>query len=174
MTKLSAKLQKALDEHVPKKEQSAFVEKAVKMELDKQIALKANRVKIYVDGGSRGNPGSSGGGFAIYPPDGSPIQGSEYYGIKTNNQSEYLALRSALREAFTLFPEANIHCFMDSELVVRQMQGHYKVKNQQLRSIYEEVSRIAQQFNSFMITHVRRELNTVADGLANEAMDRGR
>lgn len=174
MIKLSVKLQKALDEHVPKGDQEAFVEQAVLAKLKTHMTSRSNQIEIYVDGGSRGNPGPSGGGFVIHPPDGASVQGSEFYGRKTNNQAEYLGLRSALREAFTLFPEANVKCFMDSELVVKQMRGEYRVKNEQLKAIYEEVVQIAQQFPSFEIGHVRREQNKLADKLANEAMDRGK
>lgn len=171
---ISAKLQKEIDKHVPKKEQKAFIERAVSDQLKKHIAMNAEVVELYSDGGSRGNPGPSGGGYVIYRGGEEVGRGSHFYGPMTNNQAEYLALRDGLRDAFDHFPDLGVHCFMDSELVVKQMQGHYKVKNQQLRSIYEEVNRIVEQFKSFKIAHVRREQNTVADMLANEAMDRGR
>lgn len=171
---LSVHIQKLLDSNIPKQKQKAFVEKVVGAELKKMIDGKKNLVELYVDGGSRGNPGPSGGGFVLYPAGGDPVQGSEFYGNKTNNQSEYLALRSALREAYLLYPEANIHCFMDSQLAVEQMNGNYKVKSENIKPLFEEVSRIASQFKSFKISHVPREKNKVADMLANEAMDHGR
>jgi len=165
-------LPKSLDESIPKKDQSAFIEAAVSERLKKQKDMNAETIELYVDGGSRGNPGPAGGGFVIYPPDGHSIQGSEFYGTQTNNQAEYLALRSALREAFTLFPQSKVHCFMDSQLVVEQMNGNYKVKSPNVKSLHEEVRRIADQFKNFRIGHVRREKNRLADKLANEAMDR--
>lgn len=170
---LSIRLQKKLDEHIPKQKQKAFVEKVVEAELNKMIDAKTNIVELFVDGGSRGNPGPAGGGFVLYPAGGDSVQGSEFYGNKTNNQSEYLALRSALREAYLLYPEANIHCFMDSQLVVEQMNGNYKVKSANVKPIFEEVRHIADQFKSFKITHIERAKNKLADKLANEAMDRG-
>ncbi len=149
------------------------MELAIKKELHKTRAMKADTIEVYVDGGSRGNPGPSGGGFAVYRGGENVLEGSEFYGEKTNNQSEYLALRTALREVFAHFPEVKINCFMDSQLVVEQMNGNYKVKNENIRPIYEEVSRISGQFKGFQIQHVRREQNQRADELANQAMDKG-
>lgn len=169
---LSKNLQTELDAHIPKREQQAFVELAIKKELHKHNAMKADVIEIYVDGGSRGNPGPAGGGFAAYKGGVMVLEGSEFYGEKTNNQAEYLALRTALRESFGQFPEANVHCFMDSQLVVEQMNGNYKVKSENVRPLHKEVSLIAGQFKSFSIQHIRREQNKRADELANQAMDR--
>lgn len=127
--------------------------------------------ELYVDGGARGNPGPAGGGFALYQKGKLLTKGKEFFGEQTNNQAEYLALRLALREAYDRFPGAEIQCFMDSELVVRQMQGEYKVKKPHLKPLFEEVRRIADQFKSFTISHIPREENYLADYLANQAMD---
>ncbi len=133
-----------------------------------------SQIAVYIDGGSRGNPGPSGGGFAVIEGGKATIKGSEFYGEKTNNQAEYLALRSALREVYGKFgKETSIHCFMDSQLVVRQMNGEYKVKSENVRPLFQEVRRIADQFKDFSISHVPREENALADALANQAMDRG-
>lgn len=131
-------------------------------------------IQIYVDGGSRGNPGYAGGGFVVFEKGKVVAKGSEYFGDKTNNQAEYLALRLALREVYArLGGEAEINCFMDSQLVVEQMNGNYKVKSENVRPLYQEVRRIADQFKSFSIDHIPREENSIADELANNAMDRG-
>ncbi len=168
---LSKSLQAKLNKHLPTKEQQAFIELAVNAELNKYVAKKTDVIEVFVDGGSRGNPGIAGGGFAAFKGGEKLLEGSEFYGEKTNNQSEYLALRTALRELFGKFPESNIHCFMDSKLVVEQMSGNFKVKSANVRPLYEEVSRIAGQFKSFTIEHVMREQNAIADALANRAMD---
>jgi len=105
---ISKSLQEELNKHIPKKEQQSFVELAVKKELRKYVAMKTDVVELYVDGGSRGNPGPAGGGFAAYKAGEKVLEGSEYYGEKTNNQAEYLALRTALRETYSQFPDSNI------------------------------------------------------------------
>ncbi len=169
---ISKSLQQKLDKYVPKREQNAFVELAITKELHKLEAMNAEMVELFVDGGSRGNPGPAGGGFVVFKGVEKVLEGSEFYGEKTNNQSEYLALRTALRETFNRFPDFGIQCFMDSQLVVEQMKGNYKVKNVHLKQLFTEVSRISTQFKSFTIEHIRREQNELADALANKAMDR--
>lgn len=171
---ISKQLQQKLDQHITKRGQQAFVELAVKGELNKHIAKTTNVVDLFVDGGARGNPGPAGGGFAAFKGAEKVLEGSEFYGEKTNNQAEYLALRTALRELYEKSPDANIKCYMDSQLVVEQMSGNYKVKSDKIRPIFEEVRRIADQFKSFSIEHIEREQNSLADALANRAMDMGR
>lgn len=136
------------------------------------MPLNSNSIELYVDGGSRGNPGSSGGGFAIFQNGKLVDKGSEYFGHKTNNQAEYLALRAGLRKAYELFKESPLHCFMDSMLAVEQMNGNFKVKSENIKPLFQEVRRIADQFKDFSISHIPREKNSVADSLANQAMDR--
>jgi ribonuclease HI len=168
---LSAPIQKLLDKAMPKAEQGTFVESAVKKALLERQKSNAKTVEFFVDGGSRGNPGPSGGGYAVYVAGKEVMRGSEFYGHRTNNQAEYLALRTALREIYSKYPEAALQCNMDSQLVVEQMSGNYKVKNEALRPLFEEVQRIVAQFSSFKIQHVERAKNKVADQMANEAMD---
>lgn len=129
---------------------------------------------VYIDGGSRGNPGPSGGGFAVFKNGKVIKKGSEYFGEKTNNQAEYMALGLALRNIYDKFGDGNleVNCFMDSKLAVEQMNGNYKVKNENLRPLFQEARRIADKFKSFTISHVPREENALADNLANQAMDR--
>lgn len=132
-----------------------------------------NKTEVFVDGGSRGNPGPAGGGFAAYRAGKEVFSGSEFFGERTNNQAEYMALRLALSCVYEKYGDAPLQCYMDSELVVRQMNGEYKVKNAELKPLFREVSLIAGQFKSFAIAHVPREKNKRADQLANRAMDRG-
>lgn len=171
---------RAIEQLIPKQEQQAFVDRAIEEALQKvkkipqKTSLKpdAGTLKVFADGGSRGNPGSSGGGFAVYRNGEVVLSGSEYFGEKTNNQAEYLALRLALRQVYDRFGNVSLECFMDSELVVKQMRGQYKVKSPNVAALHEEVKRIASQFKSFTISHVPRSQNQLADRLANEAMDK--
>lgn len=134
-------------------------------------------VTIYTDGGARGNPGPAGSGAVIY--DGTKKVGevSEYLGVQTNNFAEYEALILVLEKTKKLFgnPVARpVAIKMDSELIVKQMKGEYKVKNPVLKEKYTRVKMlIAESFPKISFTHVRREQNTEADALANAAMDRG-
>lgn len=168
---ISIALQKALDKAMPKAEQGLFIESTLKKALAERERAASKTVELFVDGGSRGNPGPAGGGFVVFMGGKEMLRGSEFYGHKTNNQAEYLALRTALRETFNQFPDHPLHCFMDSQLVVEQMNGNYKVKNETLRPLYNEVQRIIGQFPSFTISHILREKNKIADQMANEAMD---
>jgi len=175
---------KAIQKLIPKKDHQAFVDGAIEQAL--QTYLKApktntkksvkkiahpNALKIFADGGSRGNPGRAGGGFVVFKNGEKILEGSEFFGRKTNNQAEYLALRLALRQVYNQFGDGPIECFLDSQLVVRQMQGKYKVKSVNVKPLFQEVRRIADQFKSFEISHVPRAQNQLADELANEAMD---
>ncbi len=170
--KISPKHSKAIEKAIPKKDQQSFVDKAIDKALDDHKADNAEEIEVFVDGGSRGNPGIAGGGFGVYRGGKLIHKGSEYFGDKTNNQAEYLALRLALRETYDKFSDLKIKCYMDSQLVVEQMNGNYKVKSTDLRPIYEETRRIADQFKHFSIQHIKRDQNQLADDLANQAMDR--
>lgn len=169
--KISIKHQKEIEKLLPKTMWQGFLDDAVEAALKKKKSEPSTVVEIYTDGGSRGNPGPSGGGFVLYKGGRVALQGSEYFGEKTNNQAEYLALRLALREAYDQFPEAQVKCFLDSKLAVEQMKGNFKIKSENVRPLFEEVRRIADQFFSFSIEHIPRAQNKVADRLANEAMD---
>ncbi len=172
--KISDKHIKEIEKLIPtKKDQQSFVNKAIETALEDHKAANAESIDVFVDGGARGNPGAAGGGFAVYRGGKLVGKGSEYFGEKTNNQAEYLALRLALREVYDKYSDLKINCYMDSQLVVEQMNGNYKVKSANVKPIFEEVRRIADQFKHFTIRHVMREQNEMADQLANEAMDRG-
>jgi ribonuclease HI len=125
-----------------------------------------------IDGGSRGNPGPAGYGVRIEQEDGSIVELKGYLGHQTNNVAEYNGLLAALRWA----AEHGISRLLirsDSELLVRQMRGEYRVKNPGLQPLYEEAQSLMRRVGTVTFEHVRRELNTDADRLANEAMDEG-
>ena len=124
------------------------------------------RLEAYIDGGSRGNPGPAGTG--VYFP--GLVRIAEYLGHQTNNFAEYSALIAALRFAVARRCE-NLKVYSDSELVVKQVKGAYKVRNENIRPLYESALRWIDLIPSFSIEHIRREGNTDADGLANDAMD---
>ena len=126
----------------------------------------------HVDGGARGNPGPAGFGVTIEDQHGKRIaEFSRYLGHHTNNFAEYSGLVAALNYALEHQHPA-LRVLSDSELMVRQMNGVYKVRSPELRPLYEEARRLSRQLTWFRIEHVRREKNAEADRLANEAMDR--
>lgn len=126
---------------------------------------------IFSDGAARGNPGPAGAGVYITSDDGEVIaEVSEYLGEMTNNQAEYRALKCGLEKARELGAKKVI-IRADSELMVRQLNGEYKVKNMGLKQIFREVSALLSYFESWEAAHVRREFNEEADRLANEAID---
>jgi len=128
----------------------------------------------HVDGGARGNPGPAGYGVAIQDETGHPVaELSEYLGHRTNNYAEYQGLLAALRYAAENHVKA-LHVVSDSELMVRQMKGIYKVRNPDLRKLYDEAQQLVRRLEHFEIRHAMREQNKTADRLANEAMDRGK
>jgi probable phosphoglycerate mutase len=127
----------------------------------------------YCDGGSRGNPGPAGYGVHIEDANGAAIRElSEYVGRKTNNFAEYSGLLAALQFALDS-GYRRLKVISDSELMVKQIKGQYRVNSPELRPLYEEAKGRIRQLDSFQIQHVLREKNRHADRLANEAMDRG-
>jgi ribonuclease HI len=129
------------------------------------------KVKIFTDGGSRGNPGPSAAGYVIYDEQDSIIKKTGVYlGLTTNNQAEYQGLKIALEDAYRIGArEAKV--YMDSLLVVNQMKGTFKVKNRDLWPIHQAIKDQAKLFRKISFEHVRRELNKVADGEVNETLD---
>lgn len=128
---------------------------------------------IYTDGGARGNPGPAGIGVVIYNSDKKIIaEISEYLGIATNNQAEYKAVIVALKKAKEMGAK-ELDFYLDSELVVRQLNREYRVKNKDLALLFLKINNLSIYFNKIKYTHVPRELNGEADALANKAMDRG-
>jgi ribonuclease HI len=123
-----------------------------------------------VDGGSRGNPGPAGYGVRIETSDGAVTELKQSLGTCTNNVAEYNGLLAALRWAAEN-GIGSLHVRSDSELLVKQMKGEYRVKNPGLQPLYEEARSLARRIGRVRFEHVRRELNREADRLANEAMD---
>jgi ribonuclease HI len=124
-----------------------------------------------IDGGSRGNPGPASYGVVIRDPRGEVVAKlKKYIGRSTNNVAEYYGLIASLDYAQQHGIRA-LRVESDSELLVRQMRGQYKVKSPELRPLYERARKMAQTFASFKIDHVYREQNAEADALANEALD---
>lgn len=128
---------------------------------------------LFIDGGSRGNPGPAGYGVAIKNAGGETIDSlSEYLGIRTNNVAEYSGLLAALEYAIR-HHLSFVRIFSDSELLVRQMTGRYRVKSPDLLPLFNRAQELAAQIPRFEIEHIRRESNAAADALANKAMDQG-
>jgi ribonuclease HI len=126
--------------------------------------------KVFVDGGARGNPGPAGIGGVIQGP--IPVAVWEYLGAATNNVAEYTALIRTV-EAGLKKGYSDLDIFADSELMVRQVKGIYKVKNATLKTLFCEAQKQLQQLKKYTITHIPRELNSAADKLVNEAIDHG-
>lgn len=131
------------------------------------------KIIIHSDGGARGNPGPAGIGAVLNSSDGTVLAKiSQYLGETTNNQAEYKALIAGLEKAKELKAD-EIECYLDSELVVKQLNREYKVKNAELAPLFLKVHNLSLSFKKITFIHIRRELNKIADGLANQAMDRG-
>lgn len=132
---------------------------------------KARKLTLFTDGASRGNPGEAGAGVLILDEQGREIYAQGVYlGCCTNNVAEYRALLFGIQEAIDLGGE-EIDIRLDSELIVRQIQGLYKVKNAKLMELFSEVMKKLGKFKKYTVVHVRREKNYRADGLANQAID---
>ena len=129
-------------------------------------------VSINIDGGSRGNPGPAGAGVVIRSSDDGTVlfEGGFFIGKATNNVAEYTGLVEALQAARKLNAD-DVEIISDSELLVRQMNGQYRVKNSGLKPLFDKACMLKRDFRTFSIRHVRREENTAADKLVNQAID---
>ena len=128
-------------------------------------------ILAYIDGGARGNPGPAGYGVRIESPDGAVVDELHgALGIATNNVAEYNGLLAALQWAVER-GERRVHIRADSELLVKQMRGEYRVKNPGLQPLYVRARLLAAQLDEVKFEHVRREFNTEADRLSNLGMD---
>ena len=125
-----------------------------------------------IDGGSRGNPGPAGYGVRVEQPDGTITDLKEFLGSCTNNVAEYRGLLAALRWALE-HGIRELRIRSDSELLVKQMRGEYRVKNPGLLPLYEDARGLMRRIGKVTFDHVRREFNQDADRLANEAIDQG-
>jgi ribonuclease HI len=131
----------------------------------------SSRLVVHVDGGARGNPGPAAIAAVVTTPDGDLVgEGSQTIGIATNNVAEYRALLLGIERAREL-GAGEVELVGDSELIVRQVRGEYRVKEAALRDLHAEVSQALGGFDRWSIRHVRREDNARADELVNEALD---
>jgi ribonuclease HI len=129
------------------------------------------KAKLSTDGGARGNPGPAAYGYVLETEDGTVLAAhGEAIGTATNNVAEYRALVAGLEKALEVGVD-EVEVVSDSELLVKQMRGEYKVKNEALRELSAEAGRLARQLKSVSYTAVRREHNELADRLVNEALD---
>jgi ribonuclease H / adenosylcobalamin/alpha-ribazole phosphatase len=129
------------------------------------------KARLFTDGGARGNPGPAAYGFVLEAEDGTVLAAEgRAIGSATNNVAEYSGLIAGLRKAAELHvPEVEV--VSDSELMVKQMRGEYRVKNQALRALSVEAATVARQFARVEYHHVKRAQNELADRLVNEALD---
>ena len=133
--------------------------------------MRLKRAVIFADGASRGNPGPAAIGVTIKDKRGRLITSvSQRIGRATNNQAEYRAIIAALEEA-TRLGAKQIDIKMDSELIVKQINGEYRVKKSTLKPLYQQVKQLQGSLESFTITHIPRQQNIEADKLANKALD---
>ena len=129
------------------------------------------KAKLSTDGGARGNPGPAAYGYVLEAEDGTVLAAhGETIGIATNNVAEYSALIAGLERARELAVD-EVEVVSDSELMVKQMRGEYRVKNEALKQLFLQASRLAGGFRDVSYTAVRREHNELADRLVNEALD---
>ena len=129
------------------------------------------KARLFTDGGARGNPGPAAYGFVLETEDGTVLAAEgRAIGVATNNVAEYSGLVAGLRKALELHvPEVEV--VSDSELLVKQMRGEYRVKNEGLRALFVEASTLARTLDSVEYRHVKRAHNELADRLVNEALD---
>jgi ribonuclease H / adenosylcobalamin/alpha-ribazole phosphatase len=129
------------------------------------------KVRLFTDGGARGNPGPAAYGYVLEAADGTVLAAhGEAIGVATNNVAEYRALLAGLEKAIEL-ALTELEVVSDSELVVKQMRGEYKVKNETLRELSLRAARLARAVGDVRYTAVRREHNVLADRLVNDALD---
>ncbi len=140
------------------------------------------KLKIYTDGGARGNPGPAACAVVIKNEVGDVIlKTSKYLGLATNNQAEYEAVILALQKAKSIFKcggakscalgEKNVECYLDSELVVKHLNHQYKIKNKELQPLFIKVWNLMLDFDSVKFTYIPREENRLADELVNRQLD---
>ena len=128
-------------------------------------------LRLFTDGAARGNPGPAGIGLVLEDDQGMRLWGGcRYLGTATNNQAEYRALIDGLRKAAEWRPD-RLEVYMDSELVVHQVNGRYKVRNRDLQPLHRQALDLLRGFPQIAVSHVPRERNRGADALANRAID---
>ena len=133
--------------------------------------MSSEKLQVYTDGGARGNPGPAGIGVVIKDNDKIVKECSEYIGETTNNQAEYQAIVKGLQEAKKLGVK-ELDCFLDSELVVNQLNRKFKIKDQKIGKWFIKIHNLLLGFKKVNFHHIYREENKAADRLVNEAIDR--
>jgi probable phosphoglycerate mutase len=129
------------------------------------------KARLFTDGGARGNPGPAAYGFVLEAEDGTVLAAEgQAIGVATNNVAEYSGLVAGLRKAIELHVP-DVEVVSDSELMVKQMRGEYRVKNDALRGLFLEAGTLARELASIEYRHVKRAHNELADRLVNEALD---
>jgi ribonuclease HI len=135
------------------------------------VSSPARVLRLFTDGAARGNPGPAGLGLVLEDDQGMRLWGGHrYLGTATNNQAEYLALIEGLQEAARWKPD-RLEIYLDSQLVVEQLAGRYRVKNPELRPLHARALALLGGFADSIVSHVPREKNRGADALANRAID---
>jgi phosphoribosylglycinamide formyltransferase-1 len=129
------------------------------------------RIIAYIDGGSRGNPGPAAAAYVLNKASGTQLEAKAFFlGQTTNNVAEYTSLVKALKAAAQIGPE-QLSVFSDSELLVKQINGQYRVKSEQIRPYYQQAVRLLDKFKSWNVQHITRNKNETADRLVNQALD---
>ncbi len=180
MIRLPAALERELAERFPRvREREQFVTQIIQEGLQSDAAAElgmpeaiGGTLHLFTDGGSRGNPGEAAIGCLLEDPDRGVIikEHAERIGMETNNVAEYRALIKGLEIASRYRPNKLI-VFMDSELLVKQLSGEYRVKMATLQPLHEEAQRLAQEFSKIEFKHIPRSDNYRADALVNTALD---
>ena len=164
-------LHNAVEELAEKEKKSSSTTSTAYTARPQKAKTQAGSFSLYTDGASRGNPGKAGAGVVILNEQGEELAARSFYlGQCSNNVAEYKALISGLREA-TKLGCRQLDIFLDSQLIVRQILGQYKVKNAGLKPLYGEVRQLLTNFTKFTISHVPRNENKRADELANRGID---
>lgn len=150
---------------------SAYSQKRPLAGIDVKSSTDYTEVKLFGDGGSRGNPGPAASGWVVYDSNDQVIlEGGYYLGITTNNQAEYTALKLGLKDAHKLGAK-RVEVYMDSLLVINQMKGLWKIKNQDLFALNSACKQLAREFEEISYTHVPRARNSAADRMVNVTLD---
>lgn len=133
-----------------------------------------DKLITYTDGGSRNNPGPAACGVVMQDEKGEVVfKGSKFLGIATNNEAEYGALIMALQKAEELLEKGGqVTCYLDSELVVKQLNRQYRVKDEKMKGLFAQVTELCTNFDKVEFVHVPREKNKLADKLVNEELDK--
>lgn len=180
MIRLPASLERTLAEHFPKvREREQFVARLIEEAIDKDTALEmgipeavGGTLHLFTDGGSRGNPGEAAIGCLLEDPARGVVlkEHAERIGVETNNVAEYRALIKGLEIAQSFAPNRLV-CHLDSELIVKQVNGEYRVKMETLQPLFDEIKRLSMEFPDIIFKHIPRSDNFRADALVNKALD---